>query len=94
MSVEKISEDTLRGQPFIGVNTNYVSDSNLPRRCDLCFYRAGSNNPNNDCQVEMSLGKKSPKDLFGYSRDEVLPTTLDDKEIAQYCRNFLPFDAE
>lgn len=96
MSVDDIAEDTLRGQPFIEEVQKYEVPRDLcygdsiVRACGSCFYRAFEGNTDGDCHI---LGDSAKID-FGFKPNDFLPTQVDGKEVAHYCKHFTNFKAE
>lgn len=97
MSVDKTvgESDSLRGQPFVGEETTYPEEPSYiwKRECRSCFYRVGFDNPTKDCKFNPD-SEKTPKSMFGFNKDEILPAELDGKEVGNYCPFFKPWDAE
>jgi hypothetical protein len=92
MSVDEVTDEALRGQPFIAKETTYDTPPETWRRvCDLCFYRYGQDDvlkQNQDCGIVVT---PTPHALFGFKEDEHLPEQIDGKEVGNYCPHFLPY---
>ena len=94
MNIDKACEDALRGQKFIGKTATDKKDE-IERICRLCLYRYDADeNPLEDCVIIPHKGKKTPRELFGIKKNEVLPRQLDGKEVGNYCPYFTPWYVE
>lgn len=80
MSVEKITEDSLRGQPFIA-----KEEDGIPRTCGTCAYGDDDGHYKDECLTS------EPSKLFG---EEVVPKELDGKEVGHYCPLWMDFRGE
>jgi len=89
----------LKDNPFIGalqVITNPEDGAfhhePCPRTCGMCYFRDRRGNDDRRCELVTKDGEKHPNELFGYAKDDYMPTTIDGLEIGNYCKSFTCFD--
>ncbi len=85
-------ESLLCGQKFLG-EYFVVSDPEdlayptvLRKSCDVCFYKPKPKNKH--CNIVTGKGNKRPRTLFRRRRYEEMPSIIDKKNVAQYCKFF------
>jgi len=88
-----LSNSKLRGQPFIGTTITYNNPKDpgfkeeIERRCIFCFYRSDQGGVIGDCNISKGLAKRD----FNINLENFLPSTLDGKEVGNYCKHFVDF---
>ncbi len=63
----------------------------LERKCSNCFFKPLEEKR---CNIIVGKGNLRPRTLFRRRKNEKMPSKIDGKNVAQYCRYFAHFDLE
>jgi len=82
-----------RGESLVLANPNDLAFGDvLEKKCENCFFK-----PTQDpkrCNILPGKGNMRPRTLFRRRKNEEMPSIIDGKQVAQYCKYFTHWNAE